>query len=186
LPLDAIGCLKRSPGKRLQTGASRLGSLCGGGDPPRCERITTSPPTVCFGHHCAMQNTRSKKRSPERGLISRGHTGSSLAGVQLEHYPSRTLPGTIGITGDNSRILFGCDIDVTSRWPMARMAASSPAESLSFAEKGADIVTPKKGRPLNLGLIGRQKRFSRACREGIPARKRPHLRLDGGHYRCAM
>ena len=29
-----------------------------------------------------------------------------------------------------------------------------------------NIVTPKKGRPLNLGLIGRQKRFSRACREG--------------------
>jgi hypothetical protein len=27
-------------------------------------------------------------------------------------------------------------------------------------------VTPKKWRPLNLGLIGRQKRFSRACREG--------------------
>ena len=27
-------------------------------------------------------------------------------------------------------------------------------------------MTPKKGRPLNLGLIGRQKRFSRACREG--------------------
>jgi len=32
-----------------------------------------------------------------------------------------------------------------------------------------------------LGLIGRQKRFSRACREGKPAGKRPHLRLDGGH-----
>jgi hypothetical protein len=32
-------------------------------------------------------------------------------------------------------------------------------------------VTPKKWRPLNLGLIGRQKRFSRACREGKPARK---------------
>jgi hypothetical protein len=45
------------------------------------------------------------------------------------------------------------------------------------------MVTPKKWRPLNLGLIGRQKRFSRACREGKPARKRPHLRLDGGHYR---
>jgi hypothetical protein len=27
-------------------------------------------------------------------------------------------------------------------------------------------VTPKKGRPLNLGLIGGQKRFSRVCREG--------------------
>jgi hypothetical protein len=27
-------------------------------------------------------------------------------------------------------------------------------------------VPPEKGRPLNLGLIGRQKRFSRACREG--------------------
>ena len=27
-------------------------------------------------------------------------------------------------------------------------------------------MTPKKWRPLNLGLIGRQKRFSRVCREG--------------------
>ena len=55
---------------------------------------------------------------------------------------------------------------------------------MSLAEinrEGANIVTPKKWRPLNLGLIGRQKRFSRACREGKPARKRPHLRLDGGH-----
>jgi hypothetical protein len=32
--------------------------------------------------------------------------------------------------------------------------------------EGRNIVTPKKGRPLNWGLIGRQKRFSRACREG--------------------
>jgi hypothetical protein len=34
--------------------------------------------------------------------------------------------------------------------------------SLSREEKsreGQNIVTPKKGRPLNLGLIGRQKRF---------------------------
>ena len=57
---------------------------------------------------------------------------------------------------------------------------------MSLAERsreGANIVTPKKWRPLNLGLIGRQKRFSRACREGKPARKRQHLRLDGGHYR---
>jgi hypothetical protein len=41
---------------------------------------------------------------------------------------------------------------------------------MSLAEKNRDeanIVTPKKGRPLKLGLIGRQKRdFSRACREG--------------------
>ena len=27
-------------------------------------------------------------------------------------------------------------------------------------------MTPKKRCPLNLGLIGRQKRFSRVCREG--------------------
>ena len=32
--------------------------------------------------------------------------------------------------------------------------------------EGPNIVTTKKGRPLNLGLIGRQKRFSRVCREG--------------------
>ena len=32
-------------------------------------------------------------------------------------------------------------------------------------------MTPKKRRPLNLGLIGRQKRFSRACREGTTGTK---------------
>jgi hypothetical protein len=52
----------------------------------------------------------------------------------------------------------------------------------------ANIVTPKKGRPLNLGLIGRQKRVlrARAGRE-TPARKRLHLRLDGGtsDVRCS-
>jgi hypothetical protein len=39
-----------------------LASWCGGADPPRCERITTSPPTACLGHHCAVQNRRAKKR----------------------------------------------------------------------------------------------------------------------------
>ena len=42
-------------------------------------------------------------------------------------------------------------------------------KSLSRDEKsreGQNIVTPKKWRPLNLGLIGRQKRFLRVCREG--------------------
>jgi hypothetical protein len=37
---------------------------------------------------------------------------------------------------------------------------------MSLPEKnreGANIVTPKKWRPLNLGLIGRQKRFSRGA-----------------------
>ena len=66
---------------------------------------------------------------------------------------------------------------------------SDAASQTPVAEKireEANTVTPKKWRPLNLGLIGRQKRFSRACREGKPARKRPHLRLDGGHYRHAM
>ena len=32
-------------------------------------------------------------------------------------------------------------------------------------------MTQKKWRPLNLGLIGRQKRFSRACREGTTGTK---------------
>jgi hypothetical protein len=55
----------------------------------------------------------------------------------------------------------------------------SPTES---NREEPDIVTPKKGRPLNLALIERQRRFRASCREGKPARKRPHLRLDGGHY----
>ena len=39
-----------------------------------------------------------KREAPRGGLISRGHSGSMLAGVQLEHYPS-TNPSRIGITG---------------------------------------------------------------------------------------
>jgi hypothetical protein len=46
--------------------------------PPKT--ITTSPPLACLRHHCAMQNTRAKKRSPERGLVSRGHVGSTHSG----------------------------------------------------------------------------------------------------------
>jgi hypothetical protein len=46
---------------------------------------------------------------------------------------------------------------------------SDAASQMSLAERNreeANIVTPKKGRPLNLGLIGRQKRFrARAGRE---------------------
>ena len=45
---------------------------------------------------------------------------------------------------------------------------SDAASQMSLLEnrEEANIVTPKKGRPLNLGLIGRQKRFLHACREG--------------------
>jgi hypothetical protein len=42
------------------------------------------------------------------------------------------------------------------------------------------MVTPKKGRPLNLGLIGRQKRFrARTGREN--RHEIGYIRLDGGH-----
>ena len=40
-------------------------------------------------------------------------------------------------------------------------------------------LPPEKKRPFNLALIGRQKRFSRACREGTTGTKA--FRLDGGH-----
>ena len=47
--------------------------------------------------------------------------------------------------------------------------------------EGPNIVTPKKGRPLNLGLIGRHKRVfrARAGRE-TPAHKPPHLSARRG------
>ena len=44
-------------------------------------------------------------------------------------------------------------------------------------------MTPKKGRPIYLGNDWTPEALSRACREGNPALKQPHLRLDGGHYR---
>jgi hypothetical protein len=47
---------------------------------------------------------------------------------------------------------------------------------MAYAEK----PDAKKGRPFSSGLIGRQKRFSRACREGKPARKRPDLSTSRG------
>jgi hypothetical protein len=47
--------------------------------------------------------------------------------------------------------------------------STGAASETSLAEinrEKANKVPPEKGRSLNLGLIGRQKRFSRACREG--------------------
>jgi hypothetical protein len=47
--------------------------------------------------------------------------------------------------------------------------STGAASETSLAEinrEKANKVPPEKERPLNLGLIGRQKRFSRACREG--------------------
>ena len=43
---------------------------------------------------------------------------------------------------------------------------SSNVNLQDLPARGQNIVMPKKWRPLNLGLIGRQKRFSRVCREG--------------------
>src|SRR5262245_13690268 len=75
------------------------------------DSITTRLGRTCPERHSAMQN---EKKSPERGLISRGHTGSYLAGVQLENYPSTTLPRIAGITGTTPKSFFECDIDATT------------------------------------------------------------------------
>jgi hypothetical protein len=72
-------------------------------------RITMSPPLASLGHHCAMQNTRAKKRSPERGLVSRGHAGSMYSG----NYAKARITTRCVDKGDNARMLFWCDIDVT-------------------------------------------------------------------------
>ena len=76
---------------------------------PRQDRITTSPPIACLGHHYAMQNTLGKKRSPERGLISRGHAGSRHSGIMLK---ARIIMRCVD-KGNTARILAGCDIGAT-------------------------------------------------------------------------
>ena len=63
-----------------------------------------------------------------------------------------------------------------------REAFAAPGISLTEKKReGANIVTPKKGRPLNLELTGRQKRVfrARAGRE-TPAHKWPHLSARRG------
>jgi hypothetical protein len=86
--------------KRLQAGASRLWVLWRGTTPTGVNVLQLRRPLACLGHNCAMQTRDAKKRSPERGLMSLGAIYRvKLAGVQLEHYPSTTLPGITAITG---------------------------------------------------------------------------------------
>src|SRR4029077_12154820 len=60
-----------------------------------------------------MQNPRAKKRSPERGLVSRGHAGSMSSGIMLWHLITTRCVDK----GDNFRILTRCDIGATPRRP---------------------------------------------------------------------
>jgi hypothetical protein len=84
------------------------------------------------------KHARAKQRSPERGLISRGHTGSSLAGVQLEHYPSRTPSRDNWDNGDNSRILLSVilmplkDSGTSAEVPAIRWPSVLERESIEF------------------------------------------------------
>ena len=79
-----------------------------------------------------MQNPPAKKRSPERGLISRGHAGSM-------NYAKARITTRCVDKGDNARILARCDIGATPRlgdtgdsghgvrlkkWPFARHGRS--------------------------------------------------------------
>ena len=52
----------------------------------------------------------SEKEKPREGTDLSGPYRVKLAGVQLEHYHSTTLPRD---NVDNSRILFECDISAT-------------------------------------------------------------------------
>ena len=47
-----------------------------------------------------------------------------------------------------------------------RLGAASETSLAEINRERSEHSDAKKRRPLNLGLIGRQKRFSRACREG--------------------
>src|SRR5262245_27885090 len=64
---------RRSPGEAAANRGFQAWVLRWRGRPPPCDRITTSPPTACLGHHCATQNPPTKKRSPEGGLTARGY-----------------------------------------------------------------------------------------------------------------
>src|SRR5262245_35766961 len=104
--------LRRSPGEA----AANPGLLvCGGGHTPHDVNVLQLRRLLRVLVIIVQCKTREpKKRSPERGLISRGHTGSYLAGVQLENYPSTTLPRIAGITGTTPKSFFECDIDATT------------------------------------------------------------------------
>ena len=68
-------------------------------------------------------------------MISRGHTGSSLAGVQLEHYPTTTFPRD---NVDNSKILFGVISVPRFRPPRTLCVAAIGKSSFVQIERGAD------------------------------------------------
>ena len=92
--------------------------------------------------------TREPKREPREGTDLSGPYRVSLARVQLEHYPSTTLPRD---NVDNSRILFECDIGATpNRQAIGR---NSPRYSRPGAHEKEP--RPQVARALPLPLKGK-------------------------------
>jgi hypothetical protein len=69
-------------------------------------------------------------------------------------------------TAINLIILSSNNVNLQDLPPQTRLFKRTSLSREEKSREGQNIVTPKKGRPLNLGLIGGQKRFSRVCREG--------------------
>ena len=67
------------------------------------------------------------------------------------------------------------------RLTRASTSTGSASQNVCSLKKSrrSDHSEAKKRASDQSQLSGRQKRLSRACREGKPARDRPHLRLDG-------
>ena len=63
--------------------------------------------------------------------------------------------------------------------------ASASMPSRTPADLSTGMASGGSGHAKGVQLVGTDRtpeaRFSRACREGKPARRRLHLRLDGGH-----
>ena len=69
-------------------------------------------------------------------------------------------------TAINLIILSSNNVNLQDLPPQTRLFKRTSLSREEKSREGQNIVTPKQGRPLNLGVIGRQKRFSRVCREG--------------------
>ena len=116
-------CAKRMPwthGRRLkakprrsgcQTGASSLGTWLRGINPYRVILSKLRGLQRVLLTTTAMQNRRAKTRSPERGLVSRGHAGSMNSGIIVWDVSTTRCVNK----GDNSRILARCDIGATEK-----------------------------------------------------------------------
>jgi hypothetical protein len=107
----ALTTKKKPRRSGCQTGASSLGTWLRGINPYRVILSKLRGLQRVLLTTTAMQNRRAKTRSPERGLVSRGHTGSINSGIIVWDVSTTRCVNK----GDNSRILARCDIGATEK-----------------------------------------------------------------------